>query len=107
MNRLEQLRTYMEEQGLDAFYVAKPANVRCISGYTGEDSYLFITKGEQFFITDPRYTEQAAYECPEYEIVNWRRAGYTMGKKLAKSRLYHRQNACGMRREAADPHDWI
>lgn len=84
MNRLEQLRTYMEEQGLDAFYVAKPANVRCISGYTGEDSYLFITKGEQFFITDPRYTEQAAYECPEYEIVNWRRAGYTMGKTLAE-----------------------
>ena len=30
MNRLEQLRTYMEEQGLDAFYVAKPANVRWI-----------------------------------------------------------------------------
>lgn len=62
MSRLEQLRAYMEENHLDAFYVAKPANVRCISGYTGEDSFLFITKGNQYFLTDPRYTEQASYE---------------------------------------------
>ena len=84
MSRLEQLRAYMEENHLDAFYVAKPANVRCISGYTGEDSFLFITKGNQYFLTDPRYTEQASYECPEYEVVNWRRAGYTMGKAIAE-----------------------
>lgn len=84
MNRLEQLRTYMEKEGLDGFYIAKPANVRCISGYTGDDSYLFITKGKQYFITDPRYTEQAAYECPDYEIVDWRNGfGYNMGKAVA------------------------
>ena len=44
MSRLEQLRAYMEENHLDAFYVAKPANVRCISGYTGEDSFLLSQK---------------------------------------------------------------
>lgn len=43
MERLEQLRAYMEDKGLDAFFCAKPANVRWISLYTGEDSFLFIT----------------------------------------------------------------
>ena len=84
MKRLEQLRAYMEKEGLDGFYIAKPANVRCISSYTGEDSYLFITKENQYFITDPRYTEQAAYECPDYEIVDWRNGhGYNMGTTVA------------------------
>lgn len=72
MNRLEELRSYMEKEGLDGFYIAKPANVRCISAYTGDDSYLFIDKANQYFITDPRYTEQAGMECPDYEIINWR-----------------------------------
>lgn len=72
MSKIEQLREYMEREGLDGFYVAKPANVRAVSAYTGEDSFLFITKSKQYFLTDPRYTEQASYECPEYEIRNWR-----------------------------------
>ena len=65
MTGMEQLRIYMEEKGLDGFYVAEPANVRCISGYTGEDSWLLIGRKNQYFITDPRYTEQASMECPE------------------------------------------
>ena len=84
MDRLIQLREYMEKERLDAFYIAKPANVRCISGFTGEDSFLFITKANQYFITDARYTEQASYECPDYELVNWRiNFGYSMGKAVA------------------------
>jgi len=36
------------------------------------------------FITDARYTEQASYECPDYELVNWRiDFGYSMGKAVA------------------------
>lgn len=84
MRSIEQLRLYMEKEGLDGFYVAKPANVRCISAYTGEDSYLFITKGKQYFLTDPRYTEQASYECPDYEIVDWRNGfSYNIGAAVA------------------------
>lgn len=83
MNRLEELRTYMEKEGLDGFYIANPANVRCISGYTGDDSYLFIDKINQYFITDPRYTEQAGMECPEYTIINWRASkGYSVGSAM-------------------------
>lgn len=85
MNRLEELRSYMEKEGLDGFYIAKPANVRCISRYTGDDSYLLITKSKQYFITDPRYTEQAGMECPKYTIINWRASkDYSIGSALAE-----------------------
>ncbi len=93
MSRIEQLRTYMEQEGLEGFYIAKPANVRYISGFTGEDSYLFITKDRQYFITDPRYTEQAALECPDYQAVDWRKSGYHMGrviKELAEENAVRR-----------------
>lgn len=69
---------YLEKQNIEGFFISKPENVRYVSRYTGDDSYLFITKNEGFFITDPRYTEQAAQECPEYEIVNWREKGSTV-----------------------------
>lgn len=80
---VQKLLTYMEKHHLDAFYISKPENVRYISQYTGEDSYLLITKEKKFFITDPRYTEQASYECPDYEIVNWREFGRSMGETIA------------------------
>lgn len=70
---------------MDGFYIANPANVRCISGYTGEDSYLFIDRWNQYFITDPRYTEQAGQDCPEYTIIDWRGSkGYSIGSALAE-----------------------
>ncbi len=83
MTRLNRLMTYMEKHELEGFYIAKPANVRCISGYTGDDSFLFITRKNQYFITDPRYTEQAAMECPDYIIVDWRAVkGRSIGNAL-------------------------
>ncbi len=70
----ERLIVKMEELHLDGYFVARPVNVRYISGYTGADSALLITKNKKYFITDPRYTEQVSYECPDYEIINWRAA---------------------------------
>lgn len=81
---VKKLLLYMEQHSIDGFFVSKPANVRYISTYTGDDSYLFITKGSYYFITDPRYTEQAAKECPGYELVNWRTPGNTIGNTIAE-----------------------
>ncbi|MCD8329413.1 MAG: Xaa-Pro peptidase family protein [Lachnospiraceae bacterium] len=84
MDRLEQLRARMEEKNLDGFYIAKQPNVRCISGFTGEYSSMFITRRGKYMITDPRYTEQASLECPDYPVVDWRNEyGYSKGKAIA------------------------
>lgn len=69
----EKLIEYLKAEELDAIFIQKGENVRYISGYTGDDSYLIIDrKGSRIFITDPRYTEQARQECPEYSFVEWR-----------------------------------
>lgn len=72
---MERLLEYMEQAGLQAMYISRPINVKYISHYTGEDSFLLITPEKKFFLTDPRYTEQVSYECPDYEIVNHRAYG--------------------------------
>lgn len=68
----EKIIKYLEENDIDGFFICDHTNVKYVSSYTGDDSYLFITKNKKYFITDPRYTEQVSYECPEYEIVEWR-----------------------------------
>ena len=74
---VKRLLQYMKEQELDGFYVSSGINVSYISGYTGDDSCLFVTPDCYYFLTDPRYTEQAEKECPDYKIVDVR--GYTGG----------------------------
>lgn len=69
----ERIREYLEKSQLEGFFISRPVNVKYVSGYTGEDSYLFLTRDKKYFITDPRYTEQVSYECPEYTLVEWRR----------------------------------
>lgn len=75
---------YMKQHNLDAFFVSNPTNIHYISGFTASDGaqwLLFTAAGKKFFITDLRYTEDAALECPEYEVVVWR----LPGKKVANS----------------------
>jgi Xaa-Pro aminopeptidase len=72
----------MAEKHVDAFYISNHENVRYVSGYTGDDSSLLVTAAKAYFLTDPRYTEQAALECPGWEVVNWRKPGCTMGDAL-------------------------
>ncbi len=84
MNSEEKIVLYLEKNGIDALYVSNPANVRYVSKYTGDDSNLLITKTACYFITDPRYTEQAAMECPSYEIFNWRVGSRTRGTALGE-----------------------
>lgn len=80
---MEQLLAYMQKEHLDGMFISRPVNVKYVSHYTGEDSWLFITEQEKFFLTDPRYTEQVSYECPDYTILNWRDVYGSIGKTLA------------------------
>ena len=80
---MEQLLAYMQKEHLDGMFISRPVNVKYVSHYTGEDSLLFITEQEKFFLTDPRYTEQVSYECPDYTILNWRDVYGSIGKALA------------------------
>ena len=79
----------MQKKGLSGMFISRPVNVKYVSHYTGEDSWLFITEQEKFFITDPRYTEQVSYECPNYTILEWRNTYGSVAKALAAAAEKH------------------
>lgn len=68
-NRLDAVRNLMEEQDIDALLINKLVHLHYFSGFRGDDSALLIFKNRALLVTDSRYTEQAAAEAPDYEII--------------------------------------
>lgn len=74
-HRIERLREQLTKQGLDSILVTNPENRRYLSGFTGADSgadsagALIVSANDIVLITDGRYTEQAANECPGLRVV--------------------------------------
>jgi Xaa-Pro aminopeptidase len=76
--RLERLRASFAAHGLDGLLVSQPESRYYLSGYTGHDlpprdsaGYLLIGATQALLLTDPRTTEQAQQQAPEYEIVTY------------------------------------
>lgn len=67
--RLQNLHGKIADEGIDAIIIYKPANVYYFSGFRGDSSILFIGENFRRFITDSRYTEQAAIQTKDFEIV--------------------------------------
>lgn len=53
----------------DALLVTHPTNVRYLCGFSGSSGYLLVTPDKAVLVTDARYTDQAAEECPGVEVV--------------------------------------
>ncbi|MGX6994041.1 peptidase M24 family protein [Vagococcus penaei] len=68
LKRVENLRTKMKKNSLEAFIITNPYNLRYLTGFTGTTGMALITLEEAYFITDFRYTEQAATQCEGYTI---------------------------------------
>ena len=73
--RVEKLVSQLEALKCNAMLVTNRSNSRYLSGFTGTNSMLYISQTKQIIITDFRYLEQAANECPGYEIVDQKQLG--------------------------------
>jgi Xaa-Pro aminopeptidase len=78
MSRIEQLLKKIECRSMDAFFLLKhetvtKQNVRYISGFTGSSAHLIISPRRRVLLTDERYTEQAADQCPDFEVIGHER----------------------------------
>lgn len=76
--RLACLRAELEANHLDGLLVSQPESRYYLSGYAGHDlpprdsaGYLLITAKRAVLLTDPRTTEQAEHEAPEFEVVTY------------------------------------
>ncbi|EMF0500006.1 TPA: M24 family metallopeptidase [Enterococcus hirae] len=69
MLRVEKLRKKMQEENLDSFLITSPYNLRYLTNFTGTTGLAVISLEKAFFITDFRYTEQAAAQAQGFEII--------------------------------------
>lgn len=69
INRVNNLREQMKSEEISSFLITSPYNLRYLTGFTGTTGLALIGLEEAFFITDFRYTEQAAKQCVGFEIV--------------------------------------
>jgi len=67
--RLDNLTKKILAEEVDAVLVSKTANLFYFSGFRGDSSVLLVGKNFCKLITDARYTEQAARQTKNFEIV--------------------------------------
>src|SRR5258708_9113256 len=70
---LSKLRTWMTEQGLDAFMVTQPQNRSYLSGWLNDDEegsgLLLIDQQRQLLLTNPLYKEIAESEASNWQVM--------------------------------------
>ncbi|SFJ21796.1 Xaa-Pro aminopeptidase [Halobacillus dabanensis] len=69
MSKLSNLRKAIASKELDGLLIMSPKNRRYVSGFVGSSGALLVTRDQAILITDFRYTEQAAEQAEEFEIV--------------------------------------
>ncbi|MGM7721220.1 M24 family metallopeptidase [Metabacillus sp. Hm71] len=69
MIKLEKIRNRFKDLSIDGLLITSKFNRRYMTGFTGTSGVAVISLDKAVFITDFRYTEQAAKEVEGYEIV--------------------------------------
>jgi len=84
MKRLDLLRNYLESINCDSALLTSYPAVFYFSGFTSEDAYLFVTKNEQYIVTDSRYFLQAKSESNDFQLISGSCADFKYLKPLIK-----------------------
>jgi len=67
--RLRDFRDILQDRNLTAALIVDERNVRYLSGFTGNDSALLLTKHHKFILTDFRYIEEAKRTAKGWRVV--------------------------------------
>ncbi len=102
-DRLQNLRGMLEASSLEALLITDILNVRYISGFTGSAGVVLATFDSIHLLTDSRYTEQAAEECPGITVSQiqtpWIHAAQGLIKRLNIRKV-------GFEDHSLNYHDW-
>lgn len=63
LNRLTRLRRTLADDQVDAYLISNTTNVRYLTGFSGEDLVLLLSKNREILISDGRFETQIAQEC--------------------------------------------
>jgi Xaa-Pro aminopeptidase len=65
--RRHRLAKVLKDENLDALLISNPVNVTYLTGFSGESSFLVMTRKHTILVSDARFTVQIAEECPGLE----------------------------------------
>jgi len=65
--RRRKLVQKIKKRSLGAFLVSDETNVKYLTGFTGDSTYLIVGKDVEILVSDSRYTTQLQNECPRIE----------------------------------------
>src|SRR5205823_5492510 len=68
VTRADRLEELVREDGLEALVVTDLVNVRYLTGYTGTNGLCIVGADRRVFLTDFRYTTQAAREVDGFDV---------------------------------------
>jgi Xaa-Pro aminopeptidase len=81
-------------EGLDAIIVGGTANVSYLTGFSGDSSYLILGRDKTLLVSDGRFTQQIAEECPGLPA-HIRPTGQTLYQATAEVLSQSRYRAVG------------
>ena len=94
--KLRQFKSKLAESKTDGFLVTNETNVQYLSGFTGDSSWLLVSKKMTGLITDSRYTEQARNQLAGIRVIEHRKGLLVklneLNKKLKIKRLGFESN---------------
>jgi Xaa-Pro aminopeptidase len=64
ITRRTRLIRSLKSAGVDALLISSESNVRYLTGFTGDSSWLFVSRATTILISDSRYATQIRGECP-------------------------------------------
>lgn len=105
MNRINQVLASLSWPGQDAegqnvqlaaLLISKPTNIRYLSGFTGSNGVLLLTKKANYLVTDFRYLDQAAEEAPHFTTI---RQGESLAAAIYELAQEHRLQRIGVEKE--------
>ena len=67
--RRDKILRNVQKHRLSALLVTNEINVTYLTGFTGDSTYLWLSKDKTLLLSDTRYTTQLAEECPDVEVV--------------------------------------
>ncbi|MEZ6044471.1 MAG: aminopeptidase P family protein [Planctomycetaceae bacterium] len=67
LSRCDRLLALLKHQDLEAILISHPVNVSYLTGFTGEDSMLLLSRDRTILVSDSRFETQIEQECPGLE----------------------------------------
>ena len=72
---------------MDGLFVTSAENIRYLTGFSGSEGSLILTRDEEIFLTDGRYTAQAREQVADLTLIIFKEKWKQIGRILKKLRL--------------------